>query len=40
MYDLAVTELFQALDRVEAHFKTADGPFWFGKNVSEVDIRL
>ncbi|KAK2072503.1 hypothetical protein P8C59_006853 [Phyllachora maydis] len=41
-YDKAVTALFGALDRAEKHLAAgaADGPFWFGIQLTEVDIRL
>ncbi|KAK1999090.1 glutathione S-transferase [Colletotrichum falcatum] len=42
-YENAVTSLFDGLDRAEAHLassKPSDGPYWFGKEITEVDIRL
>ncbi len=39
-YDRAVTALFEALDKVEAHFASHQGRFWFGDDITEVDIRL
>ncbi|GJC79039.1 glutathione S-transferase omega-like 2 [Colletotrichum liriopes] len=39
-YDRAVTSLFEALDRAEAHLASSEGPYWFGKEITEVDIRL
>lgn len=39
-YDRAVTSLFKSLDRAEAHLASGKGPYWFGPNVTEVDIRL
>ena len=39
-YTKAVTELFTSLDRVEAHLSSSPGPYYYGKNVTEVDIRL
>lgn len=40
-YERNVVALFGALDRAEAHLaaQTA-GPYWFGKDITEVDIRL
>jgi putative glutathione S-transferase len=39
-YEKAVKELFPALDRVEKHLSETEGPFYYGKNITEVDIRL
>jgi len=35
-----VIQLFSALDRVEKHLSTSEGPFYFGKNITESDVRL
>jgi len=39
-YEKAVKQLFTSLDRVEKHLATSEGPYYFGKNVTEADIRL
>ncbi|KAJ1333554.1 glutathionyl-hydroquinone reductase [Microdochium nivale] len=41
-YDKNVTALFEALDRAEKHLAdtAGEGPYWFGKNVTETDIRV
>ena len=39
-YDTAVTALFEHLDRVEQHFASSPGPYYFGELLTEVDIRL
>ncbi|KAG9241823.1 glutathione S-transferas-like protein [Calycina marina] len=39
-YTSAVTTLFTALDRVEAHLSSSPGPYYFGANITEADVRL
>jgi putative glutathione S-transferase len=39
-YEKAVTELFKHLDRVEEHLASSPGPYYFGENITEADIRL
>lgn len=40
-YEKNVKTLFESLDRVEKHLAgQKDGPYWFGKEISEVDVRL
>ncbi|THX49847.1 hypothetical protein D6D06_08327 [Aureobasidium pullulans] len=39
-YASAVVKLFQSLDDVEHHLGSSDGPYYFGKDVTETDIRL
>jgi len=43
-YTKAVTTLFGSLDRVEKHLQEVDekgeGPFYFGKEITEADVRL
>ncbi|KAG9238512.1 putative glutathione S-transferase omega-like 2 [Amylocarpus encephaloides] len=39
-YTKAVTTLFSSLDRVEEHLSETEGPFYFGKNITEADVRL
>jgi glutathionyl-hydroquinone reductase len=37
---MAVTELFASLDRVEQHLSSTKGPYYFGDELTETDIRL
>lgn len=40
-YERNVKALFAGLDRAEKHLsKPGSGPFWFGKDISETDVRL
>lgn len=39
-YERNVRALFDALDRVEEHLATKPGPYWFGEDITEVDVRL
>lgn len=39
-YERNVVALFDALDRAEEHLASNEGPYWFGKEISEVDVRL
>ncbi|KUJ16386.1 putative glutathione S-transferase omega-like 2 [Mollisia scopiformis] len=40
-YEKAVTTLFTSLDRAEKHLSSVtDGPFYFGKEITEADVRL
>jgi glutathionyl-hydroquinone reductase len=39
-YETAVGQLFAALDRVEKHLAAAEGPFYYGGQITEADVRL
>ncbi|KAK0112814.1 S-glutathionyl-(chloro)hydroquinone reductase [Cadophora gregata] len=40
-YEKAVKTLFGSLDKVEKHLsEVTDGPFYFGKEITEADVRL
>ena len=40
-YEKAVTALFKSLDRAEKHLsEVKDGPFYYGKEITEADVRL
>lgn len=33
-------QLFASLDRVEKHLSENEGPYYYGKNITEADVRL
>jgi len=39
-YEKAVITLFKSLDRVEKHLSETEGPYYYGKNITEADVRL
>ncbi|KAK8199755.1 glutathione transferase [Phyllosticta capitalensis] len=39
-YDANIGSLFESLDRLEAHLASSPGPYLFGANITEADIRL
>ncbi|KAL9614990.1 MAG: hypothetical protein Q9167_000521 [Letrouitia subvulpina] len=39
-YEKAVSTLFASLDRAEAHLAQQATPYYFGKNITEADVRL
>jgi putative glutathione S-transferase len=39
-YENNLYPLFKALDRVEAHLSSSPGPYYWGANITESDVRL
>lgn len=39
-YEKNVNTLFKSLDRAESDLAKSEGPYYFGKNITEADIRL
>jgi glutathionyl-hydroquinone reductase len=39
-YNTAVTCLFSHLDRVEKQLASSSGPYYFGSEITETDVRL
>jgi putative glutathione S-transferase len=39
-YEKNVIQLFKSLDRVEKHLSSSPGPYYFGENITEADVRL
>jgi putative glutathione S-transferase len=39
-YEKSVIQLFKSLDRVEKHLSSSSGPYYFGENITEADVRL
>ena len=39
-YEKAVTTLFSSLDETEANLAKSSGPYYFGENITEADVRL
>lgn len=39
-YEKNVQQLFTSLDRAEADLARSGGPYYFGKNITEADVRL
>lgn len=39
-YEKNVYTLFKALDKAEKHLAENEGPFYYGKKVTEADVRL
>ena len=40
VYEANVHELFAGLDRAEKHLATTPGPYYYGTQVTEADVRL
>ena len=39
-YEGAVTQLFKSLDRAEEHLSKNADPYYYGKEITEADVRL
>jgi len=39
-YEKNLYPLFEALDKAEKHLSTSEGPYYYGKNITEADVRL
>lgn len=39
-YEKNLFPLFEALNKVEKHLSSSEGPYYWGKNITESDIRL
>jgi len=39
-YEKAVTQLFKSLDRAEEHLAKNAAPYYYGKDITEADVRL
>jgi glutathionyl-hydroquinone reductase len=39
-YEKAIKPLFDSLDRIEKHLSTSEGPYYWGKQITEGDVRL
>jgi len=39
-YEKSVQVLFKSLARAEEHLSSTKGPYWFGSQLTEVDVRL
>jgi putative glutathione S-transferase len=39
-YEKGLYPLFENLDKAEKHLATSEGPFYYGKNITEADVRL
>lgn len=39
-YEKAIKPLFDSLDKIEKHLSTSEGSFYWGKHITEGDVRL
>jgi len=39
-YEKAIKPLFDSLDKIEQHLSNSEGPFYWGKHITEGDVRL